>query len=309
MANSIAEKVTTYTRILDEKVRFGALTNDLNINGNLLGELTGTGQIKVAKIVMQGLADHTRGGGFNKGKVTLTWETMSLAYDRDRQFDIDAMDDEENIGIVTATAMNTFVEEEVIPEVDAIRFAKLAAKATQDGTATPATYSSASDAFDAVMLAEEFMQDNGSALPDCIFYCSPQIKTLLRKAANDSFQLRPGEAPNTNFQTFDEMKIVTVPGVRFYTAIELLDGTSVGETDGGYVKADAGADINFMIVHPRVGEAVVKHNPLRYFAPGVNQEDDAHTWQYRIYHDLLLYDNKAKGIYLSAKAADSAESL
>lgn len=348
MANEFSEKVAAYTQILDAKVVQGALTNDLNIDGELLGEMSGTGQIKVAKIAMQGLANHTRGGGFNKGKVSLTWETMQLEYDRDRQFDIDAMDDEENMSIVTARAMGTFVDEEVVPEVDAVRFAKLAANATGEGTATPATYSSASDALDAVMLAEEFMQDNGSALQSCVFYCSSRMRTLLRKASAESFMLRPGEAPNTNFMTFDEMKMVPVPGVRFYTGIELLDGTSVGEEEGGYQKAtdkyaktedascvagktyytksgdvytavespsdasistyyekvqEAGCDINFMIVNPNVGEAVVKHNPLRYFAPDVNQEDDAHKWQYRLYHDLLLYENKLKGIYLSAKAS------
>jgi hypothetical protein len=348
MSNNLSEKVTAYTRKLDEKVRQGALTSDLNINGDLLGELTGAGQIKIAKLSMAGLADHTRGGGFTKGDVTLTWETMSLAYDRDREFDIDAMDDEEHLGIVTAHAMGTFAREKVIPEVDAIRFAKLAANATTEGTATPATYSTASDAFDAVLAAEEFMQDNGSALPDCVFYCSPRMKTLLRKASADSFFLRPGEAPNTNFQAFDEMKLVIVPAVRFYTGIELYDGKSSGETDGGYAKAtdkyvetedtaydssktyytrsgntysaasisafangttyyekvqDAGCDINFMIVNPNVGEAVVKHNPLRYFDPETNQTDDAHKWQYRLYHDLLLYENKLTGIYLSAKSS------
>lgn len=347
MTQSITTAVK-YTEQLDRILQLGPLTNDLNINPDLVGELTGAGQVKVAKLSMDGLADHTRGGGFTKGDVTLSWETVSLAYDRSREFDIDNMDDDESLGIGTASAMGEFARTKVVPEVDAVRFAKLAAKATQDGTATPATYSTASAAYDAVLAAEEFIQDFGSALQDCVLYCAPYVKTLLRKAAADNFQLRPGEGPNSNFMTFDEMKLVTVPKTRFYTGIKLLDGTSVGEEAGGYQKAtdkyektkdescvsgktyytksgnvytavespsdasistyyekvqEAGCDINFMIVNPEAAEAIVKHNPLRYFSPEVNQTDDAHKWQYRLYHDLFVYDNKVNGIYLSAKAA------
>lgn len=307
MTQKIATAVK-YTEQLDRILQLGPLTNDLNINPDLVGELAGAGQIKIAKLAMDGLADHTRGGGFTKGDITLSWETVSLAYDRSREFDIDNMDDEESLGVVTASAMGEFARTKVVPEVDAVRFAKLASKATGDGTATPATYSTAAAAYDAVLAAEEFIQDFGSALQDCVIYCAPYVKTLLRKAAADNFQLRPGEGPNSNFMTFDEMKLVTVPKTRFYTAIELLDGTSVGETQGGYAKASAGVDINFMIVNPESAEAITKHNPLRYFAPEVNQSDDAHKWQYRLYHDLFVYDQKVNGIYLSAKAAENAES-
>ena len=314
------ETIQKYTNRLDGILQRGPLTEDLNINQDLVGELVGAGQIKIAKLTMDGLADHRRNGGFTAGDLTLVWETMSLAYDRGRSFSIDAMDDEESEAIVTAEAMGEFARTKVVPEVDAVRFAKLAASASSEGTATATTYSTAAAAFDAVLAAEEFVQDWGSALQDCVLYCAPYVKTLLRKAAADNFQMRPGEGPNTNFMTFDEMKLVTVPATRFYTAIDLYDGTTSGETAGGYVKhvatsasgtegqdgyvpaTAAGKDINFMIVNPACAEAVVKHNPLRYFAPDVNQTDDAHLWQYRLYHDLFIYENKVNGIYLSAKA-------
>ena len=301
-------KAVAYTSMLDRILQQGPLTNDLNINADLLGELTGAGQLKVAKIAMDGLADHVRGAGFVQGDVSLNWETVSLSYDRSRKFNVDAMDDEESLGVVTASLMGEFARTKVVPEVDAVRFAKLADNAPEEGTAEATTYSTAAAAYDAVLAAEEFIQDYGSALQDCVLYCAPYVKTLLRKAAADNFQLRPGEGPNTNFMTFDEMKLVTVPKTRFYTAIELMDGTSVGEKEGGYAKADAGADINFMIVNPESAEAIVKHNPLRYFAPEVNQSDDAHLWEYRLYHDLFVYEQKVNGIYLSAKAPEGGQS-
>ena len=52
-----------------------------------------------------------------------------------------------------------------------------------------------------------------------------------------------------------------------------------------------------MIVNPAAAAAIQKHQTLRYFPPEVNQDADAHKWQYRVFHDLLTYDNKASLIY------------
>ena len=39
----------------------------------------------------------------------------------------------------------------------------------------------------------------------------------------------------------------------------------------------------------------------KIFDPDVNQEKDAWKFQFRLYHDAFVYDNKAKGIYLHKK--------
>lgn len=300
MPNSLGAYVTKFTKKLDEAVLKGTCTSDLNMNQDLLGEMNGAGEIKVMKIALDGLADHTRGNGFTRGSITTDWETLKLAYDRDREFSIDNLDDEERDAIISANVMNEFVREMVIPEVDAIRFAKLAAKS---GTTVAKTLSSADDAVAAVLTAEEAIEDLGGDLSKCMLYCTSGFKTLLRKG--QKYDLAPGEDPNGKFKTFDEMKIVTVPQTRFYTAIDLLDGvtktgsgeTLVDETAGGYKKASTAKNINFMVVDPRAAAAITKHLKLRYFAPDTNQSDDAHLWQYRIFHDLLVYEKKKGLIY------------
>jgi len=297
MANSLASVVDKFTTKLDETVEKGTLTADLNMNGDLVGEMTNTGKIEIATIALSGLADHTRGGGFVRGGITTGWETVQLAYDRDREFSIDAMDDEERAAIVSGNAMNQFARTKVVPEVDAIRFAKLAASA---GNSAAATFSEAAAARAAVLTAEEALEDYGASLSDCLFWCTSAFKTLLRLSTN--YQSSFGENPNTNFKTYDEMKMIPVPSDRFYTAIDLLDGTTTGETDGGYAAASTGKGINFMIVEPRAAAAISKHVKLRYFSPDVNQEDDAHLWQYRIFHDLFVYANKKNFIYMHRKA-------
>lgn len=297
MANNLGDLVTKYTQILDEVVVDEAKTSDLDANQNLLGEFNGAGQIQVAKVLMDGLANYSRTGGFTQGDIDLTWELFKLTYDRGRSFSIDIMDDEERLRVVTMNVMAQFVRTKVVPEIDAVRFAKLYEAGTK---ATAATFTDAATAADAVLTGEEVIEDAGAALSECVLYCTSAFKGLLRKA--QEYRLAPGTDPDTTIERFDEMKLVTVPQNRFYSAVDLYDGTTTGEEDGGYVKDAAGVNLNFLIVHPSACAAITKHQTLRYFAPEVNQNADAHLWQYRVYHDLLVFDNKKSLIYGSAVA-------
>lgn len=235
--------------------------------------------------------------GFPAGSVTLDWETVKLNYERAREFEVDVMDDEERELVVSANLMAEFARAKVVPEVDAIRFSKLTEKA---GVKKAETFADADAALDAVLLAEEALQDAGAQLSTCKLCLTSHMKTLLRKA--QPWRIGQGEAPNGNFDTFDEMQLIVVPGNRFFTAIDLLDGKTTGEEAGGYKQAAAGVPINFMAIHPSAAAVLNKHEKLRYFSPDVNQDKEAHKWQYRLFHDVFVYENKAGLIYSSYKA-------
>ena len=295
MPNNLGSTITKFTTRLDMVIEQAALTGDLSINGDLVGEVSRTGEVKVAKLAMQGLANYDRAKGFTAGDVTLEWETLKLAYDRGREFSIDYLDDEEHMLLVSANVMNEFARTKVVPEIDAIRFARLAEKAGRKASADLGTPEAA---LDAVLAAEEHMENQGVALSECVLYLTPAVKTLLRKA--QSWRIDNGTgAVSTDIQTFDGMKMRTVPQGRFYDSIDLkADG------DGGYAKkASAGKELNFEIVHPSAAQAIQKHEKLRYFAPDTNQEKDAHKWQYRVHHDLIVLDNRADLIYAHTKGA------
>ena len=236
-----------------------------------------------------------------------------------------------------ANVMGEFARTKVVPEVDAIRFARLTENA---GTTESAALTTAAAVESAILTAEECMQDNGEELSGCILYTTSHIKRLLREA--QPYRMGQGESPNGNFSTFDDMRIKVVPTARFYSAIDLFDGKSTGEEAGGYRKAEAvytktedascvtgktyytksgdvytavttpadanistyyeltsaaGIGINFMMLSPKAAAAITKHEKLRYFPPDVNQDDDAHKWQYRLFHDLLVYENRKQLIY------------
>ena len=297
MANDLGSVAAKYTQRLDAILAHETKTADLNANQDLVGEFTGVGQIQVAKMVMDGLGDYGRNAGFPAGDVDLTWETLQLTHDRGREFSIDVLDDEEREMIVSANVMAEFARTKVVPEVDAIRFATLAEAA---GTTATANLTD-STVVDAILAAEAAIAEEAD-LAGTVLYMTTPVKNLLRKAL--PYRLGQGEDPNGKFETFDDMKVVTVPQNRFYSAIDLLDGTTSGEEAGGYVKhASTGAqdavgkNLNFLMVNPLACAAIQKHEALRYFSPEVNQAKEAHKWQYRLFHDLLVYENKAKLIY------------
>lgn len=300
---TLEKYVDKYTSELDKKVMAGTKTADLNMNQDLLGKMSNTGSIEVATIEMDGLAKHTRNSGYVPGNVTLNWETIKLEYERSREFYVDATDDEETDAVLSANLMAEFVRTKVVPEVDAVRFGRLAKMA---GTKVNAALT-ADTVVAAVRAAETKLEDMGVDLNDCVMYCSAAVRNLLRD--DQAWRASFGQDPDTRIGRYDGMKLVVPTAATFKTAFKLLDGTdhtgSSGgsdETKGGFEPATGAKDINFLVVRPDAVGAITKHQELRYFAPRVNQKMNSHLWQYQLYHDLVGYKNKADLVYLHAKA-------
>jgi hypothetical protein len=298
MANNLGNYVDKFTNKLDQVVTQATTTADLNMNTDLVGEFRGGGKIEIANLALQGLGDYDRSAGFPTGDATLTWEDFTLDFDRGREFSVDEVDDEERAAVISANIMSEFVRTEVVPEVDAIRFSRLAENA---GNTVTEDLTTPEGALKSVLKAEEALQDYGRELNTLVFYHSANVKSLLRQAS--PYQFGQGDNPSTNFTTYDDMKMQLVAKNRFYSAIDLLDGTTTGEEAGGYKKSSTGKNINYIVIHPEAAAAIQKHEKLRYFAPDVNQARDAHKWQYRVYHDLLVYLNKKNLIYVSLATA------
>jgi hypothetical protein len=72
--------------------------------------------------------------------------------------------------------------------------------------------------------------------------------------------------------------------------------------DTYYKQTYAGAaDINFMIIYPPAILQVQKFALPKIFDPDTNQDKDAWKFQFRLYHDAFVYENKIKGLYLHKK--------
>lgn len=296
MSNSIA-LAANYLPILDEIYKRESLTSVLDTANERI-QFINADTIKLFKTAMDGLGNYSRNSGYVSGDVTGSWETLQLQYDRGRAFQVDAMDDEETINMAFGTLLGEFLRTKVVPEIDAIRFAAYAGK-SGISAATPADIGSISDALTAIDAAEQTLGDDEVPVEGRVMFVSEAFYSLIkgkvtRYLANETSVQR-------NVVMLDDMPIIRVPQVRFNTAIRLLDGTTGGQTGGGYSNVPASGysyKINFMIVHPSAVAQVVKHNPARIISPEVNQSADAYKLLYRVYHGCWVEDNKVKGIYL-----------
>lgn len=294
MANSFA-LAQTYLALLDEVYKVSARTSILDstkvdiVNGNT---------IKVFKTSMDGLGDYSRNDGYTKGDVNGTWETLTLTKDRGRAFMVDRMDNEETIGMAFGTLAGEFLRTKVAPEIDAYTFAKLAGT-SGISTATAADVAiGTTDVPSLIDEGERTMNENEVPIEGRILFISESAYAGLRAKIVRTV-LNGENGINKEVETYDGMRIIRVPQSRFYTAITLLDGKTSSQAAGGYIGTKStGYKINFMIVHPSAVTKVVKHALPRIFSPDVNQDADAWKFDYRVYHDTFVYENKVNGIYL-----------
>ena len=252
--------------------------------------------VLLPKLEMDGLADYSRNGGFVNGAATLTWGTYTLSQDRGRDFVIDAMDDEETMNVAFGRLASEFIRTKVTPEIDAYTAAALAAKVPAAHTVS-ATISTGAAAVAAVDDGTEALDNAEVPYEGRILFVSTAMYKAL-KSGITRMTMNRDDNVNYNVEMYNDMRVITVPQARFVTAIDLLDGTTSGEEAGGYAKASGAADIDFMIVHPTAVRKIAKHVVPRIFANGVWQKSDGAAFQYRIYHDVFVLDNKVNGLYM-----------
>lgn len=293
MANSIA-LATKMLPLLDELYKFASTTAILDAS---MVEWVGANQVKIFKTSMDGLGTYNRNTGFVDGSVTGTWETLTLSNDRGRKFMVDRMDDEETLGQAFGTLAGEFIRTKLVPELDAVRFSKYASASgiltTTAADLTSSTVVAAIDAAIAAMDEAEVPQEGR------IFFMTPTIYQAIKDStAVTRFATMQDGSINRDFTSFEGMRVVKVPQTRFYKGVTLYDGTTGGQEAGGYIKtASTGRNINFMIVHPSAIKQVTKHANPRIFRADENQKMDAEQFDYRVYHDTFVLDNKVKGIY------------
>jgi hypothetical protein len=293
MPNSIA-KFKKYINMLDEVYKQSAKTAILDGDNSLVAMGANTNEIAIPKMTLQGLADYSRSSGYVAGDVTLSYETVAFNYDRGRKFNVDAMDDEETAGVAFGALAAEFIRTKVVPEMDAFRFASYAGTTGISKVAAGATLSSGADVVAALRAGTTELDEDEVGEENRYLFITPTLYGLVQ----DMDTTKSREV----LDSFAE--VITVPQTRFYTAIDLYDGTSSGETGGGYIKDGTnGKDINFMIIEKSALMQYTKHTVNKVVSPEENQSADAWAFYYRAYGLADVYDNKVAGIYLHHKAS------
>lgn len=303
MANNIT-KFKKYVPLLDEVYKQAALTSVLDSDSSLAQEGANANEIIIPKIDMDALGDYDRNSGYTNGDVTLTNETVKFNYERGRMFSVDAMNNEETAGIAYGKLASEFIRTKVAPEGDAFRFATYAGTSGISKVATPATLSTGADVISALRAGTNKMDEDEVTYERRYLFITPTLKGLI-----DDLDNTKSKEVLSRFE-----QVILVPQTRFYTAIDMLDGKSSGETKGGYKRHAKGsetgdtngADINFMIIQKDAVMQYNKHIAPKVVTPEQNQTADAWKFGYRKYGLADVYENKVAGIYLHHKAAPTA---
>ena len=289
MPNTIAFP-NNYISNLDEVYRLSSVTADLTSPASMSKAGTNANEIVYPQISVTGLGEYDRNSGYTTGAVDLKWKTVAFNYDRGTKITVDVMDNEESRNLAFGMAGATLMREKVAPEADAFTFATIAA--LDNISKTQGTIDNATQFLDALLTAWTKMDEDEVPQEGRMLYATA---TLLNSVMTlDTTKSREILAK------FGVKKVV--PQARFYTVIDLLDGKSGGEEAGHYKKADAGNDINFLIIHKPAIIKFDKHVASNIILASSNPDADADIIKYRKYGLVDAYANKRAGIYLHSKA-------
>ena len=278
---------TIYLPKLDEVYKNEAKTSILDGDETTVQKGL-NGEIKVAKLDMDGLGDFSRNDGYTKGSTTFKWETVKYDKERSQDLRIDRLDNQEALGLPFAKLSGEFVRTKVVPETDAARIAKIASvegisekeEALKDGAGVVT----------ALRACTNKMDEDEVSTENRILFITPTLRGMI-----DDLDTTKSKKVLERFST-----IIEVPQTRMYTAVTLNDG----KANYGYKKAVGANDINFLCVE-KTAVVTAMDQFIKYFTPDEDQNGDSNVFKYRN-NNLYghVYENKLAGVYCSYAPAE-----
>ena len=305
MAINTLEYAKIFMQTLDKQMLVGATSGWMETNAGQV-KYTGGNEVKIPMISTSGLGDYDRDEGFKRGAVTLSYQTMTMTQDRGRTFHLDAMDvDETNFIGAAGNVMGEFQRTQVIPEIDAYRYSKIAALAEEKGRAEAQAVTEENVL--SLLLADiAKIRDEIGDTAELVITMSGLVSPLLDKSKEiqkklDVSDFKKGEV-STKVKNLDGCPILPVPSARMKTAYTFYDGETAGQEGGGFKPAEGAKAINWIITPRNVPIAVSKTDVTRIFDPMTNQL--AHAWKidYRKYHELWIPEKKFSALWVSKEA-------
>lgn len=305
MALNTVEAAKIFQTALDKKVEKQLTSAWMEVPSNFV-QYDGGDEVKLPSIVVDGLGNYDRDGGYTVGGVTLSWNTYKLTQDRGRAFLLDAMMVNETNFILTATnVMDEFQRTQVVPEIDAYRYSKLAAVAKSENT-TAKSYTKPDELYSAIKKDIAKLQDAGVDFGNIILTISAGALSTLEESEMAArrmnyTKLADGEVGGRILKIGD-VEVNVVPQNRLVTEIQVNDGKTSGQEKGGWAKSSTAKDINYIICPKDAPQAVTKQDIIRIFSPEQNQKANAWSIDYRRFHDLWVPESKKSLVIVSTTA-------
>lgn len=274
--------------LFDQKITQGLLTTAIGIPDVRL--VDGVKTFYLTTLNTSGLQDHKRNKGFNEGTYQNDKKPYVMGQDRDVEFYIDKQDvDETNQDLAVANLSNTFITEQVQPEIDAYRFSVLA-----NGAGTKKEEDITKDnAYTAIKASILPVRKFGPQ--NLIAFVSTNVMDALERSTEFNRQIT-----NQNIgQTALDSRVTSLDGV---TLIEVWDENrfmNKYDFSDGYAATDDAQEINIVVVARQAVIPIVKENTVFMFAPGEHSQGDGYLYQNRLYHDLFIKDQQQDGVSAS----------
>lgn len=273
MAINLAEK---YSAQVDEKFTLasktaGAFNNDY--------DFVGVNVVNVYSIPTVEMVDYTKSGANRYGtpnELQDTIQTLTLTQDKAFTFSIDrGNNDDQMMTKEAGKALDRQIREQIVPMLDKYRIAKMVAGAGTTATPTTPTKSNAYELFlkGTAVLGENAVPETGR-----IAFVSYTFYNFLKQ---DSAFVKQSESGQQ---------------ISFTGVVGTVDGTAIIPVPESYFPEG----VYFVMTHSVALVAPVKLTDYKIHdnPPGIN------GWlvEGRVRHDAFVLNNKAKAIYVQAKA-------
>ncbi len=293
MANSITY-ASKLTEQLDKLFVQSAVTGFLTDNA-LRAKFVGAHTVLVPDMELSGLGNYDRENGFADGSVTVSNTSFTLSQDRGRSFMLDAQDeDEAGAANLAGQVLGEFVRTKVVPEVDAYCLSKLADVAVEQNHTVALKSGETIDKNVYALLRRMISQVRDTVGYDeaLVAFVDPTVYEALMATPEIARSIHADEFKKgeiyTRVQHIDNVAILPVPASRMKTAYSFKNGTTDGETDGGFEPAGNAKNIGALVMPKNGASLIRKTEKLRTFTPDQNQKADAYKFDYRLYYDLLV---------------------
>lgn len=263
-------------------------------------------EIKIPKMSTTGLKDYDKDNGYTMGSVTLEYETRTMTMDRGTGFQLDSMDvDESNFIASASTVAGEFQRTQVVPEIDAYRYSRIAALAAANKVEyTP----SAATVFDALIDDIAKVVDIVGENEEIVVAINSLVKRQLEKLEKFNKQVSVADFVKGELKTkvkmVNDAALISVPSARMKDSYIFADGKTDGQKEGGFKAAEGSKQINWIIMPKRAPIAVNKQDKMKIYDPDTYQKADAWFIGYRRYHDLWIKDNMLEAIVPNIKPAE-----
>lgn len=291
MANSLAAALKYLNTMLDKQYKREAVSSDMDINPAWIRPADVAGTFYIPKLSMPGLGNVV-GGIYPVADVTQTWGAYTYTIDRGRELKVEpvAKDEAGQVAEIAALAAE-YLRMHVIPEADAVRFAKVAAGAASANVVS-AVIDTSAKAIAATNAALVKLINAEVPTENLLFYATPDMIDLLDSAASSEKKAR----------ILNRAKVIEVPQGRFNDEITLNAGSQANA--GGFTAT--GYNLNFILMDKSATFADLKHQGEKFFTAEQNQTSDHAKWFYRAVHDCWVFENKTTGIYVHKDTTDQA---